>query len=300
MTGSLSVLIKKYSVPVILFILASIMLFFGIKQEQNSMFMISAVMMFAAAGVSILYSSGRFKPVFVLILGLAAGVAAILILSYSYVTVVETDAYNKSYDKCKLLAIQNLEDIRYVQKVYAEQHGKYIGDWNEFVDFVRNGKIQVVDALGMVPNRKITPEENSYLYTGNPPIDNNMTELEAYRLSKWTAGPNWQADFANFKRDTIYKSLMEVKFQSRSYRENRDKLGFYAFNPDSLPVIPFTKNKWLLETKDSVVVGEAKLPAVKVSGKIPFARIQGQNNDEEELYFGSLTTPDLDGSWEND
>ncbi len=300
MTGSFSVLLKKYSVPLILFVLAMGMLIVGIKQNQDSTFMISAIMMFAAAGISILYSSGKFKPMLAMIIGVVAGLAAIYILYISYNSVSDTNTYNKNYEKCKLLALQNLEDIRYVQKAYAEQNGTYIGDWDKFVDFVKNGKVPFVDAQGVVPSRKITTEERDYLYHDNRPIDVNMTEDEAYKLSKWTAGPNWQADFANFRRDTLMVSLLETKFLSRSYRENREKMGFYDFNPDSLPIIPFTKKEWMLETLDSINVNDVKYPAIKVSGKIPFARIQGQNNDEEEMYFGSLTTPDLDGSWENE
>lgn len=300
MTSQFSVLFKKYSVPVILLILALTMLIVGIKDQQDSMFMIASVMMFAASAISLLYSSGKFKPILATIIGLVAGVIAVVILWISYNSVVDTDTYNKNYVKCKLLAQQNLEDIRYVQKAYADQNGTYIGDWDAFVEFVKTGKVPFVDAQGVVPNRKITAEENKFLYTGNPPIDNNMTEDEAYRLSKWTAGPNWQVDFANFKRDTIMVSLMESKFMSRSYKENREKLGFYAFTPDSLPVIPYTKEQWKLETVDSILVGDTKAPAMRVSGSIPFAKIQGKNGDKEEMFFGSLTTPELEGSWEGE
>lgn len=301
MTGSFSVLIKKYSVPIILFVIAIGMLIFGISNNQDSLFMISSVLMFAAAGISILYSSGMFKPMLALLIGLASGLVAAIVLYISYAEVSATNQYKQNYEKCKLLALQNLEDIRYVQKVYAEQNeGRYLKNWDDFTDFVRNGKINIVEAQGVVPNRKIDEVERNYLYGDNRAIDVNMTEEEAYRLSKWKEGPKWQAEFSNFKRDTIPQSLMEVKFMSRSYRENRDKLGFYAFNPDSLPIIPFTKKQWKIETRDSVLVKDVKKPAIRVSGKIPFAKIQSQDNNSEEMFFGDLNTGELDGSWENE
>ena len=300
MTGSFSVLLKKYSVPIILFVIAIGMLIFGISNNQDSLFMVSSILMFAASGISILYSSGKFKPMLALLIGLVAGVIAVVVLYISYKEVSDTNQYKQNYEKCKLLALQNLEDIRYVQKVYAEQNGTYLKDWDEFIDFVRNGKINIVDAQGVVPNRRITDDEKKFLYGDNRPVDVNMTEEEAFRLSKWKEGPNWQTDFANFKRDTLPEPLMKVKFNSRSYLENRDKLGFYAFNPDSLPFIPFTKKKWKIETRDSVLVKDIKKPALRISGKIPFAKIQGQNNDSEEMFFGDLNTAELDGSWENE
>ena len=278
------------------------MLVIGVSKNQGSMFMMAAVLMFVAGILSIAYSSGKIKSGVLYILGAAAGVAAIITLYYSYVSVEETSRYNENYKKCKSLAKQNLEDIRFIQKAYADANGKYASTWEELVEYAKNGTVPFIDAEGVVPTRKITPEENKFLYTNNPPIDNNMTDEEAYKLSKWKNGPRWEADFKNFKRDTIQKSLYKTKFESKSYKASRLKAGFHKFSADSLPYIPFTgaRTKWLLETKDSIQVGEAILPAVKVSGEIPFANIKGKNDNKEEISFGALTTNDTSGSWENE
>lgn len=302
MTSNLSVLLKKYSIPALFFILGIMMLVVGVSQNQGSTFMMAAVLMFVAGILSVAYSSGKVKTGVIYILGIAAGVAAIITLYMSYVSVEETSTYNENYKKCKSLSKQNLEDIRYIQKAYADANGKYTDNWDELIEFAKNGTIPFVDAQGVVPTRKITPEENKYLYTNNPPIDNNMTDEEAYRLSKWKNGPNWAKDFKDFKRDTIQVSILKTKFQSRAYTESREKAGFYKFSVDSLPYIPFTssKVKWTIEVKDSVQVGEVILPAIKVSGMIPFANVKGKNDDKEEMFFGSLTTNDTSGSWENE
>lgn len=301
MTSNLSVLLKKYSIPVLFFVLGIMMLVIGIRSNQGTMFMMAAVLMFIAGVLSIGYSSGKIKAGLVYILGIGAGIAAAITLYFSYVSVEETATYNKNYVKCKSIAKQNLEDIRFIEKAYAEANGKYADNWEDLIDFTNNGTIPFVDAQGVVPSRKITPEENKYLYSDNPVIDNNMSDDEAYRLSKWTTGPNY-ADFKDFKRDTIQISLLKSKFQSKAYTTNRAKSGFHKFAADSLPYIPFTgaRVKWKLETKDSVQVGEAKLPAIKVSGMIPFANIKGKNDDQEEMSFGSLSTNDTSGSWENE
>jgi len=301
MTSNLSVLLKKYSIPALFFILGIMMLVIGVSKNQGTMFMMAAALMFVAGVLSIGYSSGKFKAGVVYVLGIGAGIAAALTLYFSYVSVEETATYNDNYVKCKSLAKQNLEDIRFVEKAYADANGKYADNWEDLIDFVKNGTVPFVDARGVVPSRKITPEENKFLYTNNPPIDNNMTDDEAYRLSKWTTGPNW-ADFKDFKRDTIQVSLLKTKFQSKAYVANRLKAGFHKFAADSLPFIPYTgaRHKWKLETKDSIQVGEAKFPAIKVSGMIPFANIKGKNDDKEEMYFGSLSTNDTSGSWENE
>jgi len=299
---NLSVLLKKYSIPFIFFILGIMMLVIGVSQNQGSSFMMAAVLMFVAGVLSIAYSSGKVKAGLIYIFGVVAGIAAIVTLYMSYNSVEETSTYNENYKKCKSIAKQNLEDIRYIQKAYAEANGKYADNWEDLIDFAKNGTVPFVDAQGVVPSRKITIEENKYLYTNNPPIDNNMTDEEAYKLSKWKNGPNWAKDFKDFKRDTIQKSLYSTKFESKAYLESRKKSGFGKFYLDSLPYIPYTnpKVKWTLETKDSIQVGEAILPAIKVTGMIPFASIKGKDNDQEEIFFGSLTTNDTSGSWESE
>lgn len=301
MTSNLSVLLKKYSIPVLFFALGIMMIVIGVSKNQGTMFMTAAGLMFVAGILSIGYSSGKLKSGMVYVLGIGAGVAAIVTLYFSYVSVEETATYNANYVKCKSQAKQNLEDIRFIQKAYADANGKYADNWDDLIDFTKTGTVPFVDAQGVVPSRKITPEENKYLYTNNPPIDNNMTDDEAYRLSKWKEGPNY-ADFKDFRRDTIQVSLYKSKFQSKAYVANRAKAGFHKFSADSLPYIPFTgaRKKWKLETKDSIQVGEAIMPAIKVSGMIPFANIKGKNDDQEEIFFGSLSTNDTSGSWENE
>ena len=68
MVGNFSISLKKYSVPVLFFILGILLFYAGISGKQNMTFMISAVMMFVAGVMSILYSSGSFKSILLYIL----------------------------------------------------------------------------------------------------------------------------------------------------------------------------------------------------------------------------------------
>ncbi len=297
----MNVILKKYTVPALFFIIGLVVISIGITQEQGLMFQMASVMLFIAGALSVYLSTGTYKSGIVYVLGASAGIAAIVSLYFSWKSVHETTVYNNNYKECKALAIQNLQDIRYVQKIYVAKNGKYIGDWDVFVDFVKNGTMPYMEPIGNVPNRKVDLAENKYLHNGkNPPVDHDMTEEQAYILSKWTEGPNWERDFKNFKRDTVQKSIMELKFKNPSYVKNREKLGFYKFSADSLPYIPFTNStvKWTLKVKDSVKAGEDVFPTIRVEGNIPFADVQGKNNDTELLFFGDENLNSLTGSWE--
>lgn len=294
MTNNFSVLFKKYSVPVLLLVLGLTLLLVGIVKDQGMMFMFSAVLMFFAGGLSLLYSSGKLKTMPLVLLGLVAGVVAIAMLSISWGEVSSEMKEQARVDLMEKTAKQNLEDIIYIQKEYQERNGIYAGNWDELIDFVKNGKVDYITSEGSVPSRKYDAAERAYLYGDDRAIDNNMTEVEAYRLSKWTAGPNY-AEFKNFKRDTTQVSLLTSKFKSIPYLENRKITGVGPFYPDSLRYIPFTKGKreWTLETRDSLDVGDGvKAPAVRVKGILPFTK--------KEMFFGSLTSPNqLDGSWQD-
>ncbi len=297
----MTVILKKYTVPVLFFILGLIVISIGISQNQGLLFNMAAVMLFVAGALSVFLSTGTLKSGIVYVLGGAAGIAAIVALFFSWKSVHETTVYNSNYKECKALAIQNLQDIRYVQKIYVAKNGKYISNWEDLIHFVKNGTMPYMDPIGKVPNRTVDVAENKYLHNGkNPPVDNDMTEAQAYILSKWTEGPNWERDFKNFKRDTIQKSLMELKFNNISYTKNREKLGFYRFSADSLPFIPFTNSKeeWTILVKDSVKIGAESFPTLRVEGFIPFAEVQGKNEDKEFIYFGNTSINNLDGSWE--
>lgn len=308
MTSNLSVLFKKYSVPALFLIAGCVLLIMGIQKNQDQMFMIASILMFVAGGLSVIYSSGKLKPMMIMVFGALAAVAAIFTFFVSSRSVSDTVEYQENYKLCKSVAQQNLEDVRFIQKEYAKKHGKYLGSWDELVAFAKEGTVDYVISEGIVPSRKITVEERKFLYNDNRAIDVNMTEEEAYRLSKWPENPSaddkgnlyYETEFKNFKRDTIQVSLLKNKFMSKSYVANREKAGFGPFIADSLPYIPFTggKEMWSLQVVDSVQMGDGTVPAMRVEGFIPFAEIKGKDNDQEEVYMGSLTSNDLSGSWE--
>jgi hypothetical protein len=300
MLSNLSIIFKKYSVPALFFILGLLLFITGITGDQNIMFQLSSVLMFLAGALSVVYSSGAFKTTILYIFGALAGIAGLATLVLSYNSVSETSTYNANYTLCRGKSISNLDDIRFIQKAYAEKHGVYAKDWETLVEFVKTGTVPFVESEGVVPGRKISEQERDYLirfglYKKGQAIDFNMTEKEAYFLSKSATCPD---DLKGFKRDTIQKSLLEMRFMNKAYTEGRMKAGYGKFYADSLPYIPLSgaRRMWKLETKDSIQVGESFLPAMKISGKIPFAKTQGK--EDEEMSLGSLTSQDLIGSWE--
>ncbi len=296
MNSNLTLIIKQYS-SLFLLLLIGIFVTLFISTAAGVLIIFAALACILIVLLINLFGVNRFVG---LVYGIVGFLGATTVLTLSYRSVEETSTYIHNYELCKGKSIRNLEDIRFIQKAYAETNGVYAKDWETLIDYAKNGTVPYVESEGSVPARRINEGERDYLiqfglYKKGQAIDFNMTEKEAYFLSKWTNCPE---DLKGFRRDTLQRSLYEMKFTNTSYVESRMKAGHGKFYADSLPFIPFTggREKWKLETVDSLMIGEDRMPAMMVSGKIPFAKIQG--TDTEALSFGTLSSPDLVGSWE--
>lgn len=294
-----AILLKKFSVPVLFLIMGLGMLYFGITGKQNTIFNLSSSLLFVAAILSFLYSWGGLSRKIFVFTGVFSGVVSLVLLYLSYQSVRDTEIYNSSYKACKSLAISNLSDLRTIQMEYLKTYKKYASSAEELKEFLKTATTDSVATQGTVPSRKLTVAERDFLYNDNRPIDNNMNLSEAYRLSKSSICP---ADLKDFKYDTLKTSLIGSKFTwNKSYKESRAKSGFSKFNVDSLFVVPFTggKEKWKFEVA-TVKKGKDDVPVMRISGKIPFAEVQGKKN--ELLFVGKLDVPEATpvGSWEDE
>ncbi len=292
------VYLRKFSAPLLFFLASLVLIYVGLSSEQQFSFNLAALLMFLAAVFSFLFSMGKLNRVIVIILGVVALLGAVVTGVMAWNSVSDTTEYMRNYEETLAEAKFVLSDIRNVQKAYAERHSKYAPDFNTLIDYVKNGKTSYLEARGSVPLRKITPEERDYLYHDNRPIDKNMTEEEAYRLSKM---PNPPADLSDFKRDTVDISFYQSKFEAPNYKEARKKAGLEPFTPESLQFIPNTDGeRWEMETKDSIKIDDTYFPAIYVHGKLPYGEQPGK--PKKEMYFGdpNLSTNSTAGSWEND
>jgi len=275
------------------------MTLFGLTSKQNAVFNISSILLLVSAILTVVYSWGGLTKRFFVLSGAIAGIASLVLLFLSYKSVKDTQVYNDNYKKCKSLAISNLSDLRTIQMEYLKANKKYASSPEELLEFLKTATVDSIATSGTVPSRKITIEERNFLYNDNRPIDNNMNLSEAYRLSKSKICPD---DLKDFRYDTLRTSLLGSKFTwNKSYKESRAKSGFPKFTIESLFTIPFTdeKEKWKFEV-GVAMKGRDEIPVMRISGKIPYAEMQGKKN--ELLFVGKLDVPEATpvGSWEDE
>lgn len=295
---NISVILKRYSVPAIFLVLGIMIMAIAFKGNQTMEFKLSGVLILVGAIISLLSSSSLINALTAKIIGGISLVTSGLLLFYSYQSVDETMEYQASYKSCKALSIRNLSDIRTAQKAYYENYNTFAKSWDELENFINSGTVSTVVAEGEKPSRRITEAERNFLYKDARAIDNNMTDIEAYKLSISKICPD---DLKGFKRDTVKLSFLKTTFtENIGYVKERRENGLGKFSIEDLKYIPFTNNKsaWEIAT-DKVVVGIDSVSTLRIEGIIPFTKIVGSKN-KESMFIGKLEMNDLSGSWEEE
>lgn len=290
--NSLSVLFKKYSIPGILLIIGIALIIVGFTSDQGSDWMLASSLMAISGILSIVYVSGVLPGKIGLFIGIPVAIVAVFVLYRMGSEVVAEENTKKLKEDITNLMKQNLNDIKTAQIAYKDKYGKYASDWNKLANFINNGTVKEVIKEGGVPNRRLTPEEREIIYgpKDNRALDYNMTELEAYVLSK---SENPPAELTKFVRDTVEVSFFDRTFKNPSYVDRRVRMGFPKFNTDSLFYIPSTSEMFTMNTLDSLEYQGAKIPVIEVVGIHPV-----DYKGRDTLRFGSLTSPNLSANWD--
>lgn len=260
----MNVSFSKISTSVAISVIGLAGIIFGFIGDQNSWFLLAsaAILMvgvFAYLGASnMLNQTSRYAVVGVMVvlwLGLAA-------LNYKSIKdpIDFRDAKKKRFDA----TVQKLKDIRQAQLIFKSQKNLYASDFKTLIDFIKYDSIQVIKAIGFVPD--------------------TLTEEKALEMGI-------------ISRDTIYEPAMQSVF-SKDYLKDRNAK--YPLIVDSLNIIPFSGGEpFKIEAgnieRNSLIVQVFKVTAPKE------LVLRGLNTRltalEKDLTVGSMTDPTTSGNW---
>ena len=298
-----SVLLKKYSVPFLFSALGIVLIVVSLVTEQPFEFILASIIILICSIFLFLTVSGSVSNKITNMIG---GVSLVL-AAYAFYTALSSVGssiqHNNDYALMKGLAIRNLKDVQTAQKEYEKKYDVFAADWNTIINFIENDSIADIVRKGSVPNRKITEKERDYLipfglYKKGQAIDNKMTDLEAYYLSKSDICP---PELMTFKRDTVMVSFIETTFtKNKGYLTEREQNNYGEFDAKKLRYIPFTNDKveWNIDTvmKPS---GTDTVCFFRLEGILPIPVNEGAKADEI-MALGSMLEFNLSGSWEDE
>lgn len=227
--------LANYIFPVLLIIVGGALLIVGAMQGQNSWVMLGAGLALVAGLVSIMLQLGLINRKMGMVLGLVFAVLAIGLAYRNYRSVKEVLEFNERKLANDRLVIQGLKDIRTAQIGYKEANGGYTGNLDILADFVQNGHIPMVKAIGQVPD--------------------SLTEQEALELKL-------------IVRDTILAPALDSLFLNARAQEGRT----YAFDAKTFTKSQASGKPFLMKagainsSGRNVPVFLAKDPAPMVAG----------------------------------
>lgn len=80
-------------------------------------------------------------------------VALIIVLGYClYDSIMQPIRFQKKADWRKELTVQSLKNIRDAQIAFKSQTGHYAKEFDTLIDFIQNGRIKIVKAIGNIPD----------------------------------------------------------------------------------------------------------------------------------------------------
>jgi hypothetical protein len=198
--------------------------------------------LFMIAGAAIL-ASGIFTALFISnIIGkklnyLFQAVILLAAVYFAYMDFTSVDSeirYARKKARIDAETIQRLVDIRTAQQAYREVHGKYMGDLDSLIAFVKNDSINEIRAIGIKPD--------------------TLTLAEAL-----SAGI--------IKRDTFKVSVLDTKFLNVS--ETAMKKRKYPFNIETMGLAPYSGKPFICQAGEIEVSGGIIRPVFEVKDPEP-------------------------------
>ncbi len=160
----------------------------------------------------------------------ALAVAIIVLVYLLWESIQKPIRFNKEKDRIEQATIQRLKDIRTAQLAFRSENGRFTGDFDSLITFLKTDSFSVVQAIGSVPDSMI--EE----------LGRKKAEQQALKEGL-------------ISRDTIRLSVMDSLFSE-------------SYPIDSLKFAPYTQGyqfelgagKLQTASKVAIRVFEAKVP----------------------------------------
>lgn len=150
------------------------------------------------------------------VINVILGVCALALLFICWRSIADTQEFDAEVSAREDVVKARLMEIRSAEEAWKLQHeGVYCDNWNELIDFVKNGKLPIVKKQGVLSDEQ---------------MDKGLTEMSAAAIvNSGDEKAIKENGLENFRRDTIWVSLIDSLYN------------YEGFVADSLRYIPFSQ-----------------------------------------------------------
>ncbi len=247
----ISLYIKKYIFPGLIFIAGLALLKMGIFSEsgtnitQSSSFILGAIIICMMGITTFLYLSDILSKKFHITILVVLLMGCFFLGKETYDSVNDTIVQIELKKEINTHIKQGLRDIELIQVEYKKKFGWYSDNFDELKRFLVQDSVYSISTHGTVPDTKITTEHAEFL--GYDPIQDyilieSYDEIEALACGLLTKDTSWV---------NVMKKLFPIETDSAKNRT-------FEFNIENLSLVPKSDNKNfamksdILETSDEI------------------------------------------------
>ena len=222
----------KFLFPIFLILLGIVTILISIVADQNAKFIFGGLAIMLIGIISGLYSLDIITKNLQRILTTVMIVGAIGLAYWDYRSIQDDIEFANKKKRIYAEVIQNLKDIRTAQIAHKKIYGGFVANFDSLLDFIHNGEMPIIKAIGMVPD--------------------TLSEDEALELGI-------------IVRDTIYEPVKKRIYYTKEAMEDRD----FPLNLDSLAYAPYSGKKFFMDAGD-INQGGVRTPVFVVKDMAPF------------------------------
>ncbi len=261
--------INKYLFPILLIVLGISLLIMA--SGQNGLYKIGGAGILLVGILGFLFIKGIINRQVQVIVGILIGIGALFLAFKDYDVINDRLKYDDLKKKVNSNVIQRLKDIRKAELAYQKEYGVFTPSFDTLTDFLKNGELSLIKRLGSLPD-SVPTEEMARERGLIKQMPDSMTDEQVI-----AAGI--------IVRDTVKVNPMTYIFDDE---DRADRLG--KFYVDSLPYVPFSKHKFVIET-GMIESGGIKQPVILIKDPEPF---------EQQFTVGSLEKATTAGNWKEE
>ncbi len=221
----------KFLFPILLVLAGLTILGVGISGGQNSKFILAGVAILLTGVVSLLYTLGIITRQLQIVVSVAMLVGSLALGYVDYRAVKADLEFVEEKSRVYSQVIQRLKDIRTAEVAYKKVNERYCDNFDTLKDFLNNGQLPIVKAIGSVPD--------------------TLSEEEALEMGI-------------ISRDTILVPVIKTILDAQEGK-NRE----FAYDVANLDKVPVSNAKVILRA-GFVERGGQKVPCFEAADSQPF------------------------------
>ncbi|NNM15758.1 MAG: hypothetical protein HKO56_03785 [Bacteroidia bacterium] len=144
------------------------------------------------------------------IINIVLSVVILLLAAYLYYIISQPIKFQKEKEVRYTKVIEQLKQIRTTQLAYKAENGKYSQDFNQLIDFAKNGQFTVVKRIGNTDDSTaVIVRDTTYISVKDSLFKNNIP-IDSLPIIPFTNGAKFSLEAGIIEKGRVKVPVFEV------------------------------------------------------------------------------------------